>query len=84
MGCAQTAAGHGERAALSALCVMLSLRCGVRFQIYEILGRKHTLLRVPAFTPASFSWVEKITVPFWTKPAAVVSCAVHYGMRKCL
>ncbi len=21
---------------------------------------------------------------FWTKPAAVVSCAVHYGMRKCL
>ncbi len=20
----------------------------------------------------------------WTKPAAVVSCAVHYGMRKCL
>ncbi len=26
----------------------------------------------------------KGTAHFWTKPAAVVSCAVHYGMRKCL
>ncbi len=26
----------------------------------------------------------KRTAHFWTKPAAVVSCAVHYGMRKCL
>ncbi len=26
----------------------------------------------------------KRTVHFWTKPAAIVSCAVHYGMRKCL
>ncbi len=26
----------------------------------------------------------KRTAHFWTKSAAVVSCAVHYGMRKCL
>ncbi len=26
----------------------------------------------------------KRTAHFWTKPAAVVSCGVHYGMRKCL
>ncbi len=26
----------------------------------------------------------KRTAHFWTKPAAVVSCAVHYGMSKCL
>ncbi len=26
----------------------------------------------------------KRTAHFWTKPAAVVSCAVHYRMRKCL
>ncbi len=26
----------------------------------------------------------KRTAHFWAKPAAIVSCAVHYGMRKCL
>ncbi len=26
----------------------------------------------------------KRTGHFWTKPAAVVSCVMHYGMRKCL
>ncbi len=49
----------------------------VRFQTNPGAVRGENAIR-PQIDPTA-----KRTARFWTKPAAVVSCAVHYRMRKC-